>query len=324
MFHLASSLEQNRIKSITITEIENEIEKYSNNLEIYSKKDICCSNIILLFILSIKSIKNYIDCQSFLSALFQNFNVFRKYYTMIMNLVFRLMNESLEQKDYIGARNYFFCYYSCINSLRNLKLVPNENLMNIISKFDKINVDDLLEKAGVCENNPTENNDKEEALFNGEKLKESNQTIYAYVIYNFIKNSFIKEDGIIQRINELKGKKTLKLNIINKDGKVEKTVEPKIKFNNGIFEYFCLISTQDKILEDLSKQYEIFINDLNEDKLDNKILFESCLNIILFTRNTDFFQDIDDIIDTFKVIFNVYLQKFYCMMKEEKNTDIKE
>ena len=324
MFHLASSLEQNRIKNITITQIENEIEKYSNNLEIYSKKDICCSNIILLFILSIKSIKNYIDCQSFLSALFQNFNVFRKYYTMIMNLVYRLMNESLEQKDYIGARNYFFCYYSCINSLRNLKLVPNENLMNIISKFDKINVDELLEKAGGCENNPNENNDKEETLFNGEKLKESNQTIYAYVIYNFIKNSFIKEDGIIQKVNELKGKKTLKLNVINKDGKIEKTIEPKIKFNNGIFEYFCLISTQDKILEDLSKQYEIFINELNEDKLDNKILFESCLNIILFTRNTDFFQDIDDIIDTFKVIFNVYLQKFYCMMNEEKNTDIKE
>ena len=77
-------------------------------------------------------------------------------------------------------------------------------------------------------------------------------------------------------------------------------------------------------MEDLSKQYEIFINDLNEDKLDNKILFESCLNIILFTRNTDFFQDIDDIIDTFKVIFNVYLQKFYCMMNEQKTTDIKE
>ncbi len=321
MFHLASSLEQNKIKNISIIEIENEIEKYSNNLDISSKKDICCSNIILLFILSIKSIKNYIDCQSFLSSLFQNFNVFRKYYTMIMNLVYRLMNECLNQKDYINARNYFFCYYSCINSLRTLKLVPNENLMNIILKFDKINIDELLEKANKCENIKNEKINNDDKLFNGEIIKESNQTKNAYVIYNFIKNSFIKEDAIVQKINELKTKKTLKLNIINKDGKIEKTIEPKIKFNNGKFQYFCLISTQEKILEDLNKQYELFINDLNEDKLDNKILFESCLNIVLFTRNTNFFQDLDDIIDTFKIIFNVYLQKFYFMINKEQITD---
>ena len=74
-------------------------------------------------------------------------------------------------------------------------------------------------------------------------------------------------------------------------------------------------------MEDLNKQYELFINDLNEDKLDNKILFESCLNIVLFTRNTNFFQDLDDIIDTFKIIFNVYLQKFYFMINKEQITD---
>ena len=340
MFHLASTLEQNRIKNISITEIENEIEKYSNNLDISTKRDICCSNIILLFILSIKSIKNYIDCQSFLSALFQNFNVFRKYYTMIMNLVYRLMNDCLNKKDYITAQNYFFCYYSCINSLRSLKLVPNENLMNIILKFDKIDLNDLLEKANNCENNKKENpkdinnnnedeklNEhkielKEEKLFNNENIKEINKTKYLYVIYNFIKNSFLKEDIIIQKTNELKGKKTLVLNIYNKDNKVERTIEPKIKFNNGEFKYECLISTQDKILEDLNKQYENYISDLDENKLDNKILFESCLNIILFTRNTDFFQDNDDIIDTFKVIFNVFLEKIYIMEKKNENNNI--
>ena len=320
MFHLASSLEQNKIKNITITDIENELEKYSNNLEISTKKDICCSNIILLFILSIKSIKNYIDCQSFLSALFQNFNVFRKYYTIIMNLVYRLMNECLAKEDYVNAQNYFFCYYSCINSLRSLKLVPNENLMNIILKFDKIDLNELLDKSNKCQEstedqstfNENNNLEAEEKYFNDKNIKESNQIKYTYVIYNFVKNSFIKEEAIIQKLNELKGKKTLKLNITNKDGK-EKIIEPKIKFNNGKFQYQCLIYTQDKILDDLYKQYENYIIDLNEDKLDNKILFESCLNIILFTRNTNFFQDIDDIIETLKIIFNVYLGKFYSM-----------
>ena len=331
MFHLASSLEQNKIKNITTNDIENEIEKYSNNLEISSKKDICCSNIILLFILSLKSIKNYIDCQSFLSGLFQNFNVFRKYYTMIMNLVYRLMNDCLEKKDYINARNYFFCYYSCINSLRSLKLVPNENLMNIILNFDKIDLNDLLEKASNCKNSDEDQNNEEQNNIIIEEenksiseinIKESNQIKYIYIIYNFIKSSFIKEDAIIQKVNELKGKKTLKLNIINKEGKIEKVMEPKIKFNNGEFEYQCLISTQDKILEDLNRQYELYITDLNENKLDNKILFESCLNVILFIRNTDFIQDIDDILDTFKVIFNVYLQKIYLINQKNSNINV--
>ena len=214
----------------------------------------CCSNIILLFILSLKSIKNYIDCQSFLSALFQNFNVFRKYYTMIMNLVYRLMNDCLDKKDYSNAQNYFFCYYSCINSLRSLKLVPNENLMKIISKFDKIDLNDLLEKANQS-NVQKDIGGEEKPFFNDKNIKESNQSRYVYVIYNFTRNSYIKEESIIQKVNELKGKKTLKINITNKEGKISRSIEPKIKFNNKNFQYRCLIATQDKILDDLNKQY---------------------------------------------------------------------
>ena len=317
MFHLASSLEQSRIKNISITDIENEIEKYSYNLDILSKRDICCSNLILLFILSIKSIKNYIDCQPFLSALFQNFNVFRKYYTMIMNLVYRLMNECLEKKDYINAKNYFFCYYSCINSLRSLKLVPNENLMNIILKFDKIDLNDLLEKSNNCEKIEKENEAMNEFM---KKICDIKKSIY--VVYNFMKNSFVKEKNIIQKVNELKGDDYLKWNIVlNKETKTERIIEPKIKFNNGQFQYECFIYPQDKILEDLNNQYEIYSKNLDEVKLDNKILFEECLNIALFTRNTDFFEDNDDLIDTFKIIFNVYLFKIINMNNKDSNNN---
>ena len=227
-----------------------------------------------------------------------------------------------------NAQDYFFCYYSCINSVRNLKLVPNENLMNIILKFDKIDLNALLEKVSLAQNSIQDNANENEIkvddrkLFNNNNIKESNQTKNVYVIYNFIKNNFIKEECLIQKINEIKGNKTLAFTITNK-GKV---IEPKIKYKNKDFEYKCLISTQDKILDDLNKQYELYINDLNEDKLDIKILLESCLNIILFTRNTEFFKDIDEIIDTFKVIFNVYLQKFYIISnkKENENNNINE
>ena len=308
MFHLASSLEQNKLKFISITDIENEIEICLNNLDILSKRDICCSNIILLFILSIKTIKNYIDCQPFLSAFFQNFNVFRKYYTMIMNIIYRLMNECLEKKDYINAKNYFFCYYSCINSLRSLKLVPNENLMNTISKFDKIDYDDLLEKFNNCINKEEGNQETKELM---NQFNTGNKNIY--VIYNFMKNAFVKEKNIIEIVSELKGPQNLKLKIGNKEEKIEKIIEPKIRFSNGSFKYECLIYTQDKILEDLNKQYAIYSKNLDESKLDNKILFEACLNIVLYTRNTNFFPDNDDLVDAFKVIFNVYLYKMMNM-----------
>ena len=71
--------------------------------------------------------------------------------------------------------------------------------------------------------------------------------------------------------------------------------------------------SQDKILEDLNKQYAIYSKNLEESKLDNKILFEFCLSIILYTRNTNFFLVNDDLIDAFKAIFDVYLYKMMNM-----------
>ena len=311
MFHLASNLEHNKIRNISITDIENEIEKYCNNLDILPKGVICCSNIILLFILNIKSIKNYIDCQPFLSALFQNLNVFRKYYTMIMNLLYRLMNECLEKNDYINAKNYFFCYYSCINSLRTNKLVPNENLMNIILKFDKIDLNYLLEKSNNCEIVEEINKELNEHMDIYSK-KNNNKNIY--VIYNFMRNSFVKEKNIIQKVNEIKGNTNLNWNIvINKEANIEKNIQPKIKYNNGTFQYECNIYSQEVILEDLNKQYEIYSKNLDESLLDNKVLFEACLNIFLYTRNSDIFSNSDDLIEAFKVIFNVYLYKIMNM-----------
>ena len=319
MFHLASTLEQSKIKSISIIDIENEVEKYTNNINLSTKRDICSSNIILLFILSIKSIKNYIDCQSFLSCLFHNFIISRKYYTLIMKLLYRLIMICIEKEDYHNANNYFFCYYSCINSLRNMKIVPNENLMNIISKFNQIDLNDLLEKKNNCKKIEESDKNLDEHMNNIVQMDK-----YIYVIYNYMKNSFIKEKNIIQKLDEIKGKQNLSWIVLNKEG-IEKKIQPKIKFNNGAFQYECYIYSQDKILDDLNKQYEIYSKNLDENKLDNKILFEACLNIILFARNTNFFPDADDLFEVFKIIFNVYLFKIMnTRIENESNTEIKE
>ena len=129
-----------------------------------------------------------------------------------------------------------------------------------------------------------------------------------------MRNSFVKEKNIIQKVNEIKGNINLNWNIvINKEANIEKNIQPKIKYNNGTFQYECNIYSQEVILEDLNKQYEIYSKNLDESLLDNKVLFEACLNIFLFTRNSDIFSNNDDLIDAFKVIFNVYLYKIMNM-----------
>ena len=300
MFHLASSLEQNIIKNISVVDIENNIEKFLNNSESSYKKDICCSNIILLFALCIKTLVNFSDCQSFLSILFNNFIVFRKYYTMILNLVYRLMKECLDREDYTNAKNYIFYYYSCINSLRQ-NLVPNENLMHIILKFNKINFFEFSDKESKDKNKNTISNNKD-------FFKDSNQIKYVYTTYNFTRNGIIKEPELIEKIKEIKNKEPMKLSIKKKDGKFVRNIEPRINFDNCKFKYSCKIYTQEKILEDLQNQYENYIVNLNEDVLEPKILFEACLNIILHTRNEQFYQN-TDILDSFIIIFNIYLDK---------------
>ena len=302
MFHLATSLEQNKFKNITLNDIENEIEKFCISSEILSKNDICCSNIILLFVLNIKLLRNYIAYQSFLSALFQNFVIFRKYYTVIMSLVYRLTKNCIDNKDYVLAQIYYFCYYSCINSIRSLKLVPNENLMNIIQKFEEININKLLDKI-------KEDKNSEKSASNCNYYIENNAK-FVYITYNFTRNGFLKEDEIIKKINESKGKKSL---IINTGTQNKKILKPKIKFDDSKFKYECLIFTQEQILDDLGKIYDEYINDLDDSKLNNKInikiIFEACLNILIFIRNTEDFKNKDDIIDTINIIFNIYLEK---------------
>ena len=303
MFHLATSLEQNKFKNITLNDIENEIEKFCISSEILSKNDICCSNIILLFVLNIKLLRNYIAYQSFLSALFQNFVIFRKYYTIIMNVVYRLMNDCLDNEDYSQAQNYFFCYYSCINSIIGLKLVPNENLMNIIQKFEKISLNNLLAKSSKSVkstgNTPL-----------GSKNYMENNSKFVYVTYNFTKNGIIKENEIIKKVNENKSRKTL---TINTGSQNKKTLKPKIKYNGDKFKYECFVVSQEQILNDLGKLYDEYINELDDSKLDNKtnnkIIFEACLNILIFIRNSEDFKDKDDIIDAINIIFNIYLDK---------------
>ena len=311
IFYLSTILEKNDIKNILLSDIENEIEKYCIEIGLLSKNDVCCSNIILLFIISIQELVYYenMDCAGFLYSISQNFIVFRKYYTMIMNILYQLMKKSINDNNYTQAKKYYFCYYPCINSLRNLRLVPNESLMNIIKKFNSIKFDALLEKADI-------QGEKIDNLFRN-KQKElllKYNTNFSYIINNFDKNKFYKESEIIQKINNAHTKANEYKIYSSSENK--KFVIPKIVYADEKFKYKCDFMSQAKILEMLTNEYNIFYsNDFEEAKLNIKNIFKACLNIDIFIRSSKDFKDKEYLIYSLRCIFNVYLNKLY---KQEK------
>jgi hypothetical protein len=312
-FYLYKNVENNIPKMISVTDIESIIENYSIDTNILSTNDLCCVNIIILFTLSLRYIKSLDECQQFLGTLFQNFIVFRKYYSIIMSMVYSLYEESIKKNNNKRAKDYFFLYYLCINSLRNFKLIPNENLMKIINKFNKINIETLNTNTETNKNNFDEidkdnnlNIDNAKIKLYGIDLPEDPITTRdLYIIYNFTYEGSIPEKDILIKINKYKNNKEKLNNNIN----INEYMEPRIRFNNGIHRHESPILSQRNMLCDLVEQYKEYIIDMDENKLKLKINLDSCLNILLFMRNSKRFIDEGDVIDTVKKIFYIFLNQ---------------
>jgi len=308
-FIMLKDVENNIPKTISVSDIESVIENYAIDSNILSVNDLCCVNIIILFTLSLRYMKSLVDCQSFLGSLFQNFIVFRKYYSIIMSMVYSLYEESVSKKDYIRAKDYFYLYYLCINSLRNFKLIPNESLMKIIKKFNKINIDALSKE--VKENKVEEKKEEDKNNANnpdvklyGINLPEDPITINnLYMIYNFTSNGSISEKDLILRINS----PNIKDDFVNIN--TDKYIEPRIRFNNGIHLQESNLFSQRIMIADLVKEYKNYIINMDEKKLKIKANLDSCLNILIFMRNSKRFIDNGDIIDMVKKIFYIFLNQ---------------
>ena len=296
-----NNINDNKIQMILLSDIENSIEKNLMEIGLLTADDICCSNIIFLFIISIKKIVMKLDYHIFLSSLFHHCKVFRKYYTMIIEIIYKLMKKSLEKKKYIEAEKYLMSYYPFINSLRLLGLVPNENLINILKKFHQVNIDELS-------NNNINNEDKkenDEIINNSEDIKFNNN--FFYICKNFNYNKFIKEEEILKETNKLNKKDFI---LGNKNGK---KLKPKIRFNNGEVKYEFDIYSQMRIFEILTNQYIIYISrNLDDQFLNAEIIFPICLNIMIYFRNMNIFDGKDEInaalIEMYNLFFNLYIQ----------------
>ena len=283
----------NKNAEINISEIESKIENYCINKNLITSKDICCSNIIMLFSLVLKYLPENIDCSKFLVVLFEEFNIFRKYFSFLLNMIYKVYNHSLEEKNEIKANQMKCCFYSCLNCVRNKKIIVNENLEILINKFmrklrEKEKIEEIEEKEEQSEINEIQNN-----IINDVNLQ---------ICYNFSFMQFYSEKFILEAINGMKDSDN---DLYVKRGDIKEKISPKIKFiknkNENIESNFI---SQKKILNILLNEYKNHFININNNKLDINNILNSCLNIFVFIRNNNEFEEYNEI---WKMLENIYL-----------------
>lgn len=177
--------------------------------------------------------------------------------------------------------------------------------MNIIKKFNKISIDSLKEDSKSNIQNQKDDKTKDLKLY-GVDLPEDDITYKNLcVTHNFNSYKVYKEKEIVEKINEPKYSSKYFLTIDGND-----SMQPKIKFNNGIHSFNSFFYSQKLLLLSLVEEYQNFIVDTNEENLRAKIILDACLNIFIFMRNSKDFTNKSDIIEMVKVIFYIFMNHF--------------
>ena len=298
ILNLSDILSRNVPKDILVIDIENLIENYSIETKLLSLNDLCCSNIILLMSLSLNFWDMSIDFKALLATLFNEFTIFRKYYSYILKMILLLFTKSINEEDYHRAHEFLLCYYICVNSIRNLKLVPNENLMNIIKKFNEID----LEKF---DKNYKSQQGKEENKINikEEKSPKLNK-VNILTCYNFSSKRIFNEKEIIDLINDKNNKDDSSIMI------GRETIQPRIRIINSDKKIITYFYSQTSLLTQLINVYNEYVIDLKESHIGPIVMIHCCLNILVYMRNSPEFSDKNEIKEIVEIILFLFLNKF--------------
>jgi hypothetical protein len=248
------------------------------------------------------------DCSTFLSILFQDFTAFRKYYGILLRMIYKLYQDAFSKKTYSKCKSSNLCYYPCINSIRKQFLVPNEDLLKIINQFNKMNIENMVYPEDEKKEESINDEKLKDIKLYGDQLKEEEiNEENLYIFHNFTPNKFVKEKDIVDSINDWN-------NINNYEVIVDGySVMPKIRFNNGIHKIESLFYSQKLLLNYLVIEYNNYIVDLDEKKLKNKLILDACLNIFIFIRNSKEFEEKDEIKEAVKNIFYVFMNQLYIL-----------
>ena len=295
---------KNEIKAINYNEIELCIEKYCINKEIFNSNDLCSANIILLFSLCLNLLSDMYDCQQLLALIIQDAFFSRRYYSILLSIIFKLFQISKNKYSGKTARSTL-CFYSCINSFRNINLVPNEELINIINKFNKIEYSQFQfeDIALMIKKN------KDLDIFE-QYIKKRKTNAFIYPINNFNKERFINEKTILDYIN--------KHSISEIKFQNNTIIVPEIRFRNKRFNYVSIFYSQKMLLHNLNEEFEKYIKNIDDRKIISDFILNSCMNIILYLRNSIYFLNKEDIMRVVSYIFFLLMDKL-SELKEIKN-----
>ena len=315
MFNIKTILDDNNPKRIRIEDIEDEIEKeiISNNFHenklLINDDDICFMNFVTLLSISLK----YINIDSFfnicLGGIFKEFFLFRKYYHILFDMIYRIINYELDKSNFERVDNILSFYYPCINTFREKHIIPNEKIAKII-----ININQIEHK------NREKNKNIDEQKTNEDDNKNDDNNYIIFIYHNVSQYGIIKEKKILKYVNE--DDENDKNNWKNRLGFLVKLkndkqilVIPKIKYigkykKKGIenISFESEIFSQRKIKEILDEEYRNYINnDLDIKSINIKKIIDCLLNIVIYIRNSEKFKDILDISDAIKIILLYYI-----------------
>ena len=142
LFPQIKKKENDEIQKFEFTQLENLILDKLIELKIISRFDLLCYSIIIIFIISITLLNDY-DYKYFLSLLLYcysnpQFFIFRKYYVILLNILYSLINNTEEKKDKKNKVQLINFYFLLINILTENNIIPNETLITLIRNFSKI------------------------------------------------------------------------------------------------------------------------------------------------------------------------------------------
>ena len=299
-----NKVNENNLENMKMNLIEDSIEKNLMELNLITANDICFSNIIILFIISMKNLKFKNDSHIFITSLFRHAKIFRNYYRMLMEVICILLMDSIKNENYEEAGNYIMIYFYYINSLRSLRLIPNENLYRYIKKFESIATDNFNKIVEL------ENSNNKEIEIDDEELN------YVYISRNFTPLRTIEEEEVIQYKNKLLNNE---LKTVLDEAVILKVFNPRITFNNKKLKLDFLIISQIDVFTKLKNSYNTYIlNGLDITKLNLPNLLGICANILIYFKYMEDFNEKEEVNNILIEIYNVYLDLYIEKRNSEK------
>ena len=297
-------INENNLENMKMNLIEDSIEKNLMEVNLITPNDICFSNIIILFIINMKNLKFKNDSHIFITSLFRHAKIFRNYYRMFMEVACTLLMDSIKNENYEEAGNYIMIYFYYINSLRSLRLIPNENLYRYIKKFESIATANFKKIVEV------ENSNNKEVEVDDTELN------YVYISRNFTATKTIEEEEVIKYKNKLL--KTGLKSALDEALKL-KMFNPRITFNNKKLKLDFVIISQIEVFSKLKDNYNNYIlNGLDNLNLNLSNLLGLCANIIIYFKYMEDFNEKEEVNNILIEIYDAYLDSYIEKKNQEK------